>query len=780
MEKAGQKAGPRERFDVEKILRVAIPKALYVLSGFLAGLGGLPFGAYPFGFALLAAVNKNAVFVYAGLVAGCFVGFRNTASVLFLGIYTAELLLRILVRLTLDYPFGKGAKRGIREIGASLFGEAVGYRVLTATVCAFALSLCFLLGDGFLYYDLFGLFISIAIAPIAAFLLVGFFEEKGVRKEIGQLGIFALCVHGAASLTLYGVSLAAFGALFITFYVTQRHGFLKGLVSAIALGLIYSPALAPAFVFAALMSGVFMRLSPSLACFASFFAAVAWGFFVRGIYALDGFFAGVLSASVLYSVFVRVIAKEMPKADELKKDDVMGERLCTVLDESELDSVRLCEMNRRMSAIGGALEEMSAFFEDMKMKIPQKAELLRICRDAFESSCAGCPEFDRCRAEGNTNEAVRHFGALLESGRRLESADVGEKLVGRCTRLPDILDEINYNSGAIERELGGRAPAPDYKALSGLMSRTMEENGEFCIDGELSRRVCDRLESYKIGKLGVFVYGKRRRTVYIKAKDTEMLEEIKERVLDAVEEDLSFPIDRERASITRSAGGGVMKVSEARRLGVSCVTRQQRAKDEEEFCGDSMEQWENGEGRFFSLISDGMGSGREASAVARICTKFISSMLEVGEMNEELLLLLNGFLCGRCEGSLKECSATVDIMEIDLISGETEFFKSGAAPSYVFRDGSLFKLRSRTMPIGILDETDTKRFNFKLSEGDVVVMISDGVTGGREECPWLFDLLRQNAESAGLERTADLIMKYAVGHGSSDDISVAVMRIERA
>lgn len=778
MEKAGQKARTGEKFDVEKILKTAVPKALYVLSGFFAGLGALPFGAYPFGFALLAAANKNAVFVYAGLVAACFVGFRNTASVLFLGIYTAELLLRILVRLTLDYPFGKRTKRGIREIGASLFGEAVGYRVLTASVCAFALSLCFLLGDGFLYYDLFGLFISSAIAPIAAFLLVGFFEEKGIRKEIGQLGVFALCVHGAASLTLYGVSLAAFGALFITFYVSQRHGFLRGLVSAVVLGLIYSPPLALAFVFAALLSGVFMRLSPSLACFASFFGAVAWGFFVKGIYALDGFFAGVLSACVLYSVFARVSAKEVAKTESVKKE--AGERLCRVLEESELDSVRLGEMNRRMSAIGGALEEISAFFEEMKMKLPGRGELLRICRDAFESSCAGCPELDRCRAEGKTDGAVHRFSALLESGRRLELKDADEELLGRCTRLPDILDEINYNSGAVERELGNRAPAPDYKALSGLMSKTMEENGEFCIDGELSKMLCDRLESEKIGELGVFVYGKRRRTVYIKAKDTETLESVKERVLDAVEETVPFSVDREQAGVTRSAGGGVMKVSEARRLGVSCVTRQQRAKDEEEFCGDSMEQWENREERFFSLISDGMGSGREASAVARICTKFISSMLEAGEMNEELLLLLNGFLCTGYEGSLKECSATVDIMEIDLISGETEFFKSGAAPSYVFRDGSLFKLRSRTMPIGILDETDTKRFNFKLSEGDVVVMISDGVTGGREECPWLFDLLRQNAESAGLDRTADLIMKYAVGHGSSDDISVAVMRIERA
>ena len=84
------------------------------------------------------------------------------------------------------------------------------------------------------------------------------------------------------------------------------------------------------------------------------------------------------------------------------------------------------------------------------------------------------------------------------------------------------------------------------------------------------------------------------------------------------------------------------------------------------------------------------------------------------------------------------------------------------------------------MPIGILPESESKRYEITLSEGDVVVMVSDGVTGGEEECPWLFDLLRQNIETSGVERTAELIVKYAVGHGSEDDISVVVARVERS
>ena len=57
-------------------------------------------------------------------------------------------------------------------------------------------------------------------------------------------------------------------------------------------------------------------------------------------------------------------------------------------------------------------------------------------------------------------------------------------------------------------------------------------------------------------------------------------------------------------------------------------------------------------------------------------------------------------------------------------------------------------------------------------------MVSDGVTGTGEECPWLFDLLRQNISRGDTERTAELIVKYAIGHGSEDDVSVIVMRVK--
>ena len=128
---------------------------------------------------------------------------------------------------------------------------------------------------------------------------------------------------------------------------------------------------------------------------------------------------------------------------------------------------------------------------------------------------------------------------------------------------------------------------------------------------------------------------------------------------------------------------------------------------------------------------------------------------------------------------MHECSATVDLMELDLMGGRASFYKSGAAPTYVFRDGGLFKLRSKTVPLGIIKELDAKRISFDVGDGDTIVMVSDGVTGGREECPWLFELLKNAVESESLEHTVELICQRAQRENPSDDISVVVVRIEK-
>ena len=108
------------------------------------------------------------------------------------------------------------------------------------------------------------------------------------------------------------------------------------------------------------------------------------------------------------------------------------------------------------------------------------------------------------------------------------------------------------------------------------------------------------------------------------------------------------------------------------------------------------------------------------------------------------------------------------------------FIKSGAALSYVIRDGSIFRLRSKTAPIGLLSTVDSERIRVEVRSGDYVVMMSDGVCQSDEESAWLLELLSRPIRS-GVRGLADLIIAEARGGVSArDDMSVLVMRISDA
>ena len=712
---------------VKRITRAVFSALGIGVCAYFAGLAELPFGARPFGVALLAASGGSAVSVYLGLVISAFVSFEIDEALVYFAIYGLLLLTRVFSRFAVELRGRGELRRGVDRALKSVFRESVALRVLIAAVFGAALGTAILFSGGLLYYDLFALLIISALSPIAALLLCGFFERRSreggrseISSDIGFLTLCAITVFGAAEVTLYGVSLSVFFAVIVTFFATSLRGVGYGAISGLALGLCYSPMLSPLFVIAALCMGVLGRFSTALGCFAAFFAASAWAFYAKGLSALLGVFGGILAGCLTYSAINKMLFFERTPV----REDVGGEKAkpkgesarCAVLPESALDGVKLYDMNARTAAVSEGLYRTSLLFEELKLD-----------------------------AEKTPKENGRE-GFFVE----------------------------NYNEAFFED-----AAAPDYGALSALLEKSMQvEENQYFVDRELSEKLCQTLSEFNGAIVGVIVYGVRKKTIYIKAKSKERIEEIAESVLEAVSPLLPFVIDRERAEIRRDADGGAALIFSEREKNSASVIRRRVIAQNETVCGDNVAVFKNKDDRFFAFISDGMGSGSAADAVSRISVGFLSNMLGVGSLSEELIAMLNGLLCVRSEKTAIERSATLDLLELDLMTGRASIYKCGAAPSYIYRRGRLFKLRSESMPIGILRDADVKRFELTLRRGDVVVMVSDGVTGEGGECPWLFDLLAQNLPERSLERTAELIVKYASAKGSGDDITVLLVRVE--
>ena len=768
---------------------------LFALCGYFLGGATLPYGALPLGVAFLAASDKRVFYIYAGLVLSAV---SSEDRILLIGVYTAILLIRLLTRLVIDPPWRKEenlsvGERTVAEIYPFIFSEHIALRASLSAVGAFAIGLYRLIEGGMLYYDMYGTILSTLAAPAAVLLTSGYFSARAgkYRRIIGEIALSFGVIYAIGDARVYGISLAAFGCMLVTLYMSRTQGTVTGALSGAVLGLAVSVGRAPLFAFSGLVSGMLFPVSTVFALGSALSVGVAWGIYAEGLAVLNGLLSAIVSATLIFGMWDKLffsarVKKEATLATEEMSDSReadlrrVRERLLSAEMLRVSESERAERLEKRMRGLYEGLSSISELLYNMSgaIQAPCYSDLKQICDGAFESCCCGCEGREGCWKENyrETNDALMEICGLLQKNGRVELADVSEELFSKCQRLPEILSQINHNAALHARQLyeNDRTElfAADFEAISALIGGYLEENKDILPNKELSELLERRLVDKGVDARGAIVIGGERVLCAVLADEPEALVPYVKDISEAVSAVCGAPVGEPRIDRELNA----LRFYGEPRMSLRYAIRSIRATGENEFCGDTAGVFDGADGQKYAFISDGMGSGREAAMTSGLCGLFLRGILSSGGRSAEgALRLLNGFLRNRGGGSIHECSSTVDLMEIDPYMCRANFYKSGAAPTYVFRNGSLFKLRSHTVPIGIINELDFRKIDLELTEGDLVVMVSDGVTDGREECPWLFDLLRSHS-AAEPERLAELVVKYARAEGATDDVTVIVLK----
>jgi stage II sporulation protein E len=447
-----------------------------------------------------------------------------------------------------------------------------------------------------------------------------------------------------------------------------------------------------------------------------------------------------------------------------------------------LVSERLLATCERYNTLCDTLLSMSEFFSELgdKMKTPLLCDTKNICDSAFDASCASCKHRGLCYEEKReeTMAVINDISAALHRNGSVSVNDVGGHIRSVCQRLHDMLSEINYNYSIYQRQLilcdKTEIFATDYKAMRDLICGAMRlDADDFAVQKELSERLIAKLSEADLNVVSAVVYGTGRLRVLVEGKWEKALKETKDNILETIKTSL------EREFALEKESGARIVFCEKKRISAKYATRTASSVLEKEFCGDSSAVFENPDGMLYSVISDGMGSGRDAALTSGICVMFMQKMLLSGADCRTAISLLGAFLRNKGSGSVHECSATLDVMELDTVMGKAVFYKSGAAPTFVMREGRVYKLESRNLPLGIIKDTDTKKLSFEIDDGDIIVMVSDGVCGCGDGAPWLSKLLKEKAERESPKSLAGLILERAKSENESDDISVSVIKIEK-
>lgn len=200
-------------------------------------------------------------------------------------------------------------------------------------------------------------------------------------------------------------------------------------------------------------------------------------------------------------------------------------------------------------------------------------------------------------------------------------------------------------------------------------------------------------------------------------------------------------------------------------------------KQGESVSGDRGTWFKTEGGQLCLLISDGMGSGEAAAREAVSTVRSLEDLLRSGVAAEEALELLNALMLLKNGDSW--AYATVDLLTLDLFTGEACFYKYGAAPSYVRLNGEVKRVRGVSLAAGILSGEDerTKPLSARLRPGDMVVLCSDGVAAEQSD-GWLRERLGAFRGTDPRLLARELVEEAERQYGRCDDMTALTLRLE--
>lgn len=766
---------------------VLLMDIVHIALAFLFARCHVLLGAYPLGIALLAALSHRVFITLPGAVLGALS--MGRAGV----VYALASVITVLLRMAVS---GTAGARG--DEGGALFREKRPLRACSAVIGAFICGVYEVLLYGFALTAVLYAAAMTVTAGITAYLFSGIelvpvsareyvlgttplyagrhrTELTGrhrVECELAQAAFLFFIPYTLRSVELFGISAAYIFAAFSTLFFARRFGPLRGMAAGFLSTLGLSTTHAVSYALGGLGAGLLFPLGVGYALVVAAGAVGAWGALSEGLIGfVTAFPEFAVSAALVAPLCKHLSAEPAPEktaAAEQSAADMVGTMALAHRGRSSEGHTRL---EQALASLTPVLKSHLPS-EDA----PRADDVRRLLRQTVEATCRRCAVAEGCSFEAQSvavdalvrkviaKEVLYEEDFFCYSGEREERERLLEAFRHRLAA-----DEAERH-----REQGRHISAKLCEVVAKMMNEVRaREEREAALDTELSRRLTEIMVEHGFPEAVARVYGDRRKYVLAAAEDEEGEAITDPRLLSDMA--AACGVTLSEPSYFRKGPMVLLESRSTRRFSVETATAG-APRGSEEITGDSVAVFEDADDTQYLVLSDGMGTGEDAHRASSLAASYLSCMMGAGCSEGTAMYLLNHLL--RTGGD--ECSATVDLFSFDLVRGEGQFYKSGAAPSYLKRASSLFRIRSQTSPVGLLRTLDAERIKVDVRPGDVIILLSDGISASPEDDPWLVELLsRPVGEDLGA--FARQILDAACRQGGvRDDMTVLVARIAAA
>lgn len=661
---------------------------------------------------------------------------------------------------------------------------------------------------GFTLYDILSI-ISFSIIAVVFYkifvnsvVVIRDFSDKkafSIEEILGASLILAIAVGAFGNFSIFGFSLRNILSILIVLILGWKNGVLVGTTAGVTIGVTLGvitssdPIMVAAYAISGMVAGVLNRFGK---------LGVIIGFCLGNVvlaYVSNGYTVELIHFKEILIASIGLLA--VPKSIQINIEEFMGNsKLLPVFPDRALNKSK--ETAERLNNVSDTIQEMAKSYKIEENTIEE--EPIQSNKDIFISELLDNLKGyennmlyeDMTNTEGQIVDEIFKLlidkqeitrEQLLEIFAKCNSYIVGfddkkiseylEDNISQMVRVINMSYKISKSSFVwkkkfeenkknIENQLQGVS-----KAISSI-AENIEKNikNEELFNNE-KRQIIELLKQREIEIQEISIQKEDRFLIeiYMQKSNNTDIEYIEKILTEVLKEKIVFNIDA-------SIGTRLNFLSDDKY--VMAIGNAETTKSNSSISGDSILNIRLKDGKYLVAISDGMGSGKDARKSSDKALKMLENLLLSGFDKKTSLELINSSLINQNE----EIFATLDIAIIDLYTGNIEFIKSGACPTYIKNGNKVQIIKANSLPAGIINDAGLQSFDIDIVSGEIILMCTDGILDSNIEYKnkelWLKYLL-EDIETNNTKKVADLVLNEAVDNNygvAKDDMSVVVCK----
>jgi stage II sporulation protein E len=170
-----------------------------------------------------------------------------------------------------------------------------------------------------------------------------------------------------------------------------------------------------------------------------------------------------------------------------------------------------------------------------------------------------------------------------------------------------------------------------------------------------------------------------------------------------------------------------------------------------------------------------MGSGTDAEILSSTTLSLIESFYKAGLSSPLILNTVNKLLSINTEDSF----TALDLSVIDFNTCTADFIKYGSPYGFIISDQGIRIVEGNSLPLGIIDELKPSVCTAPLNDGDIILLVSDGISDAFGSSGEVIDYLR-TLPAKNPQTLADDLLQTAItknGGQKKDDMTALAVRV---